>query len=238
MKRSLVVLFLLLANTCMAQIGYGPEAGIGMSTFKFQPPSYPVIYTSSSVTPMLSGRIGIIVDLPITKRAYFHAGVSFSRKGAERAFSYHYSDSFNEAVSQKLSINYFEVPLILLYKTGMQGKGRFVAGIGATPSLIAGGRDKYADAGTTDGVPFSYAGEEKINVGKTLKSFDIGVTLTAGYELPTGLYCRVYYTGGVSDIGVQTEVVKNRVLAIAIGYVLGNGRNINKETDDLIDRTQ
>jgi len=67
--------------------------------------------------------------------------------------------------------------------------------------------------------------------------FDIGLNLTAGYELATGLFFRAYYTTGVTDIGLGTEVDKNRVWGAGAGYIFGKGRNINKETDDLIDKT-
>lgn len=208
-----------------------------MSTFKFVAPSYPVVYTSSSVKPMFSARVGGVIDIPITRHTYFTAGIGAACKGAEKSFSYHYNDSFNERVHQKLTVYYADASLCVLYKTGIQGKGRFVAGIGAAPAYIIGGSDKYEDVGVANDSAFNFSGKNKINIGKTLKGFDIGLILTAGYELPTGLYLRANYTGGVSDIGVQSEVIKNRVFSLSIGYLLGKGRNINKEADDLIDHT-
>ena len=177
------------------------------------------------------------MDLPLNKHIYFQAGLSFSRKGAVKSFSYYKNDSFNETVRQTLNISYFDLPLSVMYKSGIQGKGRFIIGIGATPSYIIGGRNKLQDHQVYRDTLTNTNDNLKISVGKTVSGFDIGVNLTAGYELPTGLFFRVYYTAGVNDIGIGTEIDKNRMWGIAAGYLFGKGRNINKETDDLIDKS-
>ena len=138
---------------------------------------------------------------------------------------------------QTLNINYFALPVGVVYKTGVQGKGRFIAGLGATPSYIIGGRNLLRDNQVFKDTPTISNTNDKIIADKTLHGFDIGVTLTAGYELPTGLFFRVYYTAGVNDIGIHTEIVKNRMFGISAGFTFGKGRNINKEADDLIDKT-
>jgi len=233
---SVPLLFIFTCNSAIAQIGYGPELGLGMSTYKFAPSATPIDYTSASVNTIFSGKIGVIIDEPLNKHIYFQAGVFLSRKGAERSFSYYKNDSFHEAVHQTLDVNYIEVPLSVIFKTAKQGKGRFMFGLGATPSYIVGGQNHLQDIGKYNDSSINSNGTYKISIGNTLHAFDIGVNVVAGYELPTGLFFRVYYTGGVNDIGIRSEVDKNRMFGISAGYLFGKGRNINKEAESLIDK--
>ncbi len=49
----LLASFTLIAAMAKAQIGFGPEVGIGMATMKFAPPLTPIAYTAASVSPVL-----------------------------------------------------------------------------------------------------------------------------------------------------------------------------------------
>ena len=219
-----------------AQTGYGPEVGIGMSSMYFAPD---IGFTSASQSPIASGRIGGNIDARFSKtRLYVQAGLFLSRKGQSRNFSFYTSDSLNEAVKQTLTINYIDLPVNILFKTGMQGKGRFFLGLGATASYIIGGRNVYHAQGAYNDTPFVRDVHTGVVKGNPLKMFDIGMNITAGYELPTGLYFRAYYTAGVNDLGLGREIDKNRMWGIGAGYFFGKGRNINQEADDLIDKTE
>ena len=238
MRRLLVLLLLAgFAHTASAQLGFGPEVGVGMSTFKFAPSTYPIDYTSASVNSVLSGKVGFVIDEPINKHMYFQAGLSVSLKGCTRSFSYYQNDSFNEAVKQTLTLYYADLPVNLVYKTGIQGKGRVIFGIGATSSYLVGGKTKLQDKGVYNDTAMSTSGNYNVIRGETLHGFDIALNLSAGYELPTGLFFRAYYTTGVNDIGVGSELDKNRMWGISAGYLFGKGRNINKDNDDLIDHS-
>ncbi len=221
-------------NQASAQVGFGPEVGAGMSSMHFAPP---LGFTSASVATMASGKISGLVDLPLNKHLYFQAGLSISSKGAVRAFSYYTNDSFNESVNQTLHIYYADLPVNLLFKSGHQGRGRFIGGLGVTPSYIIGGKNKLHDNFDSSGMRSITDDNLNIIRGQTIKGFDIGLNLSAGYELSTGLFFRAYYTIGISDIGPGTEVDKNRMWGISAGYLFGKGRNVNKEADDLIDKT-
>lgn len=230
----LAALLLFAFSTTNAQVGFGPEIGVGMSSMHFAPP---LGFTSASISPMFSGKVGGLVDFPLSKHLYFQAGLSISSKGAVRAFSYYTNDSFNESVNQTLHIYYADLPATLLFKSGHQGRGRVIAGLGATASYIIGGKNKLSDNFDSSGIRTITNDNLNIVRGQTIKGFDIGLNLTAGYELLTGLFFKAYYTLGISDIGPGTEVDKNRIWGISAGYLFGKGRNVNKEADDLIDKT-
>ncbi len=233
----LVVTLFLISGTAHAQLGFGPEIGAGISNMRFAPPLYPINYTAASTSPIASSKIGGLIDLPLNRHFYFQAGIYVSREGAIRSFSYYKNDSFNEAVHQTLYVSYLAMPLNVIYKAGMQGKGRFFLGLGAVPSYIIGGRNKLQDHQVFNDTLTVTNDNVKVSVGHTLGGFDIGLNITTGYELPTGLFFRTYYTIGINDIGIGTEIDKNRMWGIAAGYLFGKGRNVNKEADDLIDKT-
>ncbi len=232
-----VLLFLSCAAQTYGQAGYGAEAGAGLSNIKFAPPTYPTLYTSASTKSIFSWKAGVLIDVPMNRHTYFQAGINVSAKGAERYYSFFKNDSNNESVNERFYVHYAELPLTVVYKTGMQGKGRFIAGLGATPSYIVGGHSTSHIHYVVNGSVTDTSGSEKIIPGKRLSGFDIGVTVSAGYEMPSGLFFRAYYTAGVNDIGTGSEIVKNRVFGISAGYFIGKGRNIDKEADDLIDRS-
>jgi Outer membrane protein beta-barrel domain len=216
-----------------AQAGFGPELGVGICNMHFAPATG---FTSANTSAQVSGKIGGIVDFGLNRKGYIQTGIYLTRKGQSRSFSFYTSDTLNKAVDQTLTINYLEVPLNLLYKTGIQGKGRFSLGLGATASYIIGGRDKYRAYGYINGGPIEEDVNVKITERKPLAMFDLGVNLVGGYEFPTGLFVRAFFTTGVKDIGLGSEIDKNRVWGITAGYFFGKGRNINQDKDDLIDK--
>jgi len=231
------VFALFVCSHVFGQVGFGPEIGVGMSGMHFAPSTYPILYTSASVSTMASGRAGGVLDVPLNPHFYFQAGIDFSRKGASRSFSYYKNDSFNEVVNQTLDMYYAELPLNVLYKFGKQDKGRFYIGAGATPAYIIAGTNKLQDHAVFNGTADNTNDNLKIVAGKTISGFDVGANFFAGYELATGVFFRGYYLVGVKDIGLGTEVDKNRMWGISAGYIFGKGRNINKEADDLIDHS-
>ena len=232
-----LLISLTLACPVHAQLGFGPEIGIGMSSMHFAPPLYPIDYTAASVSPIVSGKVGGLIDLPLNRHFYVQSGLYISREGAVRSFSYYKNDSFNESVHQTLNINYFQLPVNIIFKTGIQGKGRFVFGLGATASYIIGGRNKLQDHQVFRDTLYTTNTNTQVQIGYTLSGFDIGVNVIAGYELPTGLFFHAYYTDGVNDVGINSEIDKNRMWGISAGYLFGKGRNINKDNDDLIDKS-
>ncbi len=194
-------------------------------------------FTSANFSSVFSWKAGFITDLPLNKHIFLQSGVTVSQKGQDREFSFYTNDTLNAAVKQSLTIYYIDLPVTVVYKTGMQGKGRFFAGLGATPSYILGGRNKLSKKVLYNGTPIINNYDLQIVAGSPLAMFDIGLNLSAGYELPTGWLFRLYYTAGMRDIGLDGEIDKNRNWGISAGYFFGKGRNINKESDDLIDHT-
>ena len=238
MRNLLFIYFtVLLALPAKAQVGFGPEAGIGISGIQFLPPSDVFNFAITSQKPVPAYFVGGVLDIPMNPNLYFQTGLYFTRQGGIRDYSFYHNDSFNAGVHQELYIHYLDLPMSVFYKTGMQGKGRFVVGLGATLSYIVGGKNVYSDHSVINDTPFSNNGEYPIEIGRTLVGLNVAMNLIAGYELPNGLFFRARYYWGIKDIGLGTEIDKTKLGAISIGYLLGKGRNIYKEKDDLIDKS-
>lgn len=193
-------------------------------------------FTEASKKAAFSFRVGGVVDLPLNRKIYLQSGLLLSKKGHQRSFSFYVSDSLHESVEQTLNLYYFELPLNLCFKTQSQGKGRFTLGAGATFSNIAFGRNKLDATGASNGVTFNTHIDESVSDGRPLKGFDASVNAFMGYELPNGLAFKVYYTSGLNDLGLGTEIDKHRIGGIATTWYFGKGRNINQEKNDLIER--
>ena len=235
MKKIIYVLLVFIHFSCCiyGQIGFAPEIGIGASTMHFQPT---VLYTKATSNAILSGKIGGGLDIPMNNKIYLQSGFNIALKGNTRKYSYSNNDSFNESINQTLTIGYFEIPINVIFKTKMQGLGRLFFGLGANPAYIIGGSNKLHANGTYSGIKYDTSNITSISAKRPLGGFDIGLNVIAGYEMPTGLYIKAYYTAGVNDIGLGGEIDKNRMWGIALGYFFGKGRNINKDTEDLIDK--
>lgn len=126
------------------------------------------------------------------------------------------------------------MPLNIVFKTSEQGKGRLCIGAGAMLSYLISG-----DVKGTSAVKIRdtlYSNNISANPGDLLRKFDIGASFFGAYEFPTGLYLKAYYVSGVKDIGTLTEISKNRVWGLSIGYMFGKDRNVNKDKEGLIDK--
>ncbi len=224
---------LLLSTVVHAQFGFGPEVGIGASNMRFIPDN---AFTTSSANNIPSGRIGCMIDAPFTQHIYFQSGLFLSQKGHKRTYGFRVSDSTYESVDRSFNLTYIDLPLSIVFKTGEQGKGRMFLGAGATMSYLLTGNDKLHAQGKYKDTAFNVNATAPAD--DLLRKFDIGATFIAGYELPTGLLFKIYYTSGVKDLGKTSEVDKNRMWGVAVGYTFGRDRNINKDTEELIDKSK
>ena len=238
MRNLFILMVCLLAMPAAhGQSGYGFEVGMGMTEMHFAPGPF---YTSASNAAIFGGKVGGFFDFDLNDRFYLQVGVRLSRQGDRRDFSYYASDSFNEKVTQTVTLGYAELPVTVLFKTGIQGKGRAIFGVGIAPAYTITGRDKLHATGTYDGTAYDTSFNIAVITGKNatpVGSFDMGLDLFAGYELGTGLFFKAFFRAGINDIGLGGESDKNRLWGISGGYIFGKHRNINKEGDDLIDHS-
>lgn len=232
----LLIISALFTGPIRAQVGVAPEGGFGIANMNFSPSQDPIPYTrDGNPNPVMHYRVGGALDVPMNRHLYFQSGAYLAQRGSSRKYYYTLNDSSYEYISQSLLSTYLDLSVLVLYKTAAQGKPRFFAGMGATPAYIIGGKSTLNDYVLLNSVETNNTYTTKLAGGRVVSLFDIGVTLTAGYESPRGPFFRVYFIGGNKDIGLGTEKDRNNTWGFSAGYFLGKGRDVNKEAADLIE---
>ena len=124
-----------------------------------------------------------------------------------------------EGFSDKITLNYLELPLDFVFNKGMS-KGMFFIGAGPSLSIGLSGKDKWSDNGES--------GTDKINFGSDedddLKSLEAGINVLAGYQFSNGFFISANYNTGLSNIapgGDEYDVkYHNRYFGINAGFML------------------
>ena len=132
---------------------------------------------------------GIVGDIPVAPDFYFQPGLLYSAKGAK----------LENTSDGKLSLNYVEVPLNLVYKP-MLGTGRLLMGFGPYVAYGAG------------------------NAANTVyfKPLDAGANILFGYEFSNKLSAQLNAQLGLVNINAYDNdaKIKNTGFGVSLGYRL------------------
>lgn len=183
---------------------FGVTAGGTLASYKIT--ASDVSITSDSKTGFTAG---LVVSVPLSKNINFRPELKYVQKGGSLS---------EEGMSDKITLNYIEMPLNFVYHTGIS-KG-FFAGIGPSLGFGLSGKEKW-DFGDGD------AGEDKINFGSGdedhLKPFEIGVNVLAGYQFAGGFFVSANYNAGLNNIAIGDSEYDgkyhNRYFGVNIGYM-------------------
>jgi hypothetical protein len=108
----------------------------------------------------------------------------------------------------KVRSGYLQVPVYACYFHSLENNGAVFGGVGPYFAYGIGGKIK------SGGVSIKTFDK---NFG--FKRFDAGISVTAGYKLPMGLYFRVAYDFGLTDIDrIDVDYTKIRSFSFNIGY--------------------
>lgn len=153
---------------------------------------------------------GVNVQIPIVPDFYFQPGLLFSTKGCKNTES---------EEDMKINISYLELPLNLLYKP-LVGKGHFMLGFG--PYLGYGISGKIFYGNDSEDIEFKNK-IETANGTFTLKPFDAGANIFAGYELPAGIFFQLNTQLGLLSIYPEYEGSENEITLKNTGFSLSAG---------------
>jgi len=180
---SLIVLFAVSAN---AQFKIGIQGGLNVANMKVD------VDTKS----LMGLRAGLIADISLGPIG-IQPGVLFSQKGAK------YS-----TIDGKLTLNYIDVPVYLLYKIGLPG---------AKVLLMAGPNFGYALNGKST-IGGSSTDVEFGSENAQLKKLDLGLGFGAGVQI-LKLQGTVNYTMGLTNLSNDgTSTVKNNVISVSLAF--------------------
>ncbi|MEO6730342.1 MAG: porin family protein [Ferruginibacter sp.] len=166
---------------------FGIKAGAAISNCTYNASNTPSSVSKNKVGLLL----GVMVHVPLSKNIAFRPGLDFVQKGFRSA---------TQAYSDNYTLNYFDIPLNLLFYDRLH-RGKIIFGGGPVISFRAG---DYLDT-----YPLA-----------TTRS-DIGLNILAGYEFPIGFFINTNYTYGLKNVSADktNSTIRNRYLGLNVGYL-------------------
>ena len=213
---TLIFIFILLADggISQAQVMPGIEGGVGFATMHFEPmPPYTHINSASILSYHINGHFAVAMN----SHWWLLAGIDFARKGNDRNFSYFFNDSFHESVHQKLAALYAQVPICLQRNISLHSSNSLFLCLGAAPGYLLAGVNHLDVTGSDSARAYGYHTTTAMRRNNPTASFDMSILLSAGYLSSGGWYLSASYSPGVNDIGLATEVDKNRMFTFNAG---------------------
>lgn len=203
--KSLLMLILLFAFADLrAQIKFGPEVGVNLSTMTLKS-------SGLSLDPkMIVGfHAGVISEIGLVGNLSLQPGILFSVKGSEYEITV-----MEQPFTLSIKPSFIEVPVNLVYGIG---PGNLKILLFAGPYFAYGIGGKTEGGGVSEDISFG-SGEND-----DLKPFDIGVNIGAGVTISRILISAQYGIGLANlspDSSNDTEM-KNGVFGVSLGYLFG-----------------
>jgi len=193
----LLFMLVLQATTffCFAQKQkIGLKAGFLISNNKVE-------YTNSNIgyphEAKKGGLIGLVVDLPLSKKVSCRSGLELVIKGSkERHRGSGFYGNYDFTISQPFL--YLDVPLNLVYAI-KSSKGKFIIGGGPAAGFYLGNSDR----------------------NYSLKVIDLGVNVVTGYEWPIGFFVNLNHARGLKNISEKEQFIsdfRNYYYGLSVGY--------------------
>lgn len=149
---------------------------------------------------------GVNAILGIAPEFYLQSGVLFSTKGCKL-----------EDSDLKLNVSYLEIPLNFLYR-GELGNGYVLVGFGPYLGFGLSGKLKTDDGHSID---VEFSNEYVTGSIVTMKRFDAGANVFAGYELSSGIFFQLNTQLGLLKINPEATgklTWKNTGFGLSAGY--------------------
>lgn len=206
MKKTMMVLLLSLlvgGSTLFAQ-GLGLRAGVNFQNLTGDG------VEDGKMAPRFN--IGVDYEIAVAPDFYFAPGLLFATKGYK----------FEEGgVEEKVTLNYLEVPLNLVYKPVL-GNGNLIVAFGPYLGYGLGGKYKAEGSYSEGGIDVSGSYEEDITFGSNededLKPLDVGANIGFGYMFGAGLSLQFNTQLGLVNISHGDDAVKNTGFGLSLGY--------------------
>jgi hypothetical protein len=222
---------MMLTGSAMAQVKFGVEGGVNLNNLADQ-------YQNETVSNQIKTGVhaGLVADIGM---GHFSVspGIRYSMKGGQEQRHYNGTyQGYTAAVEQKnkLTYHYVEVPINLVYKTGVQGAGRFLIGAGPYIAYMVNAQNKYKTS-----YLYNVGGEAKqvdegggmqLSIGDEkpedqIKALDYGGQAFVGYQLPMGVFLKAGSQVGLANTqpkgGVGEFKQKNYNFFATVGYMFG-----------------
>ncbi len=205
--------------TSNAQIELAPEVGVNLAKFSVEDDAGLDLKSKASL------KFGAAVNIPIVGGLYVQPGLFYVGKGV-RISEEETLNGMTAKFKALINVNYLELPVNLMYKYKIGKAGSVFASAGPYLGYALSAKVKTT---TTIGAPFNLeeSQTEKLQIGNDddIKPLDFGLNFGLGYQSPWGVFLRVQYGLGLSNINTDDDdYLKNRGIGITLGYALPLGK--------------
>jgi hypothetical protein len=236
-KICLSVLSLVVSTTIFAQIKFAPEFGVNvaMQTNRTLSPISSMSLTESS-HPAVGMSAGLNLDIKILRNLYLNTGAFYMfnnvKYSSEIAFP---KEGLGSAGYERYDrVHYVRAPLYIMYKSGYEGMGRFIAGVGGYAAYAVGGNRVIASpyaaqdpVNSTYQIVYNKSNTEMTfgdDIKNDMRRWDMGLNACIGYESNIGLYFRGSVSYGLANLNpenVSEKRIRNWGVGFSIGYLIG-----------------
>lgn len=236
MRKSLLITLLMFCATAsfaQVKVRLGLEAGSSMSMLRYKNSA-----SESNISPRArlttpGVKAGFVADIALTKQFYLQPGVLYSWNNSKVEPDVFTNNGTQYQPFTSYSIHNVQIPVYALYKSSVEGTGRFIAGAGPYIGYAFSGRIKERSytlqpLGTSLVVEAVQATNSlKIGNDKATdqyKPLDYGLVGTLGYESNVGLYFRGQFNYGLANLmpaGNSDHSMKSWGFGVSIGYFFG-----------------
>jgi len=212
MKKIILLLVgAILSTSLFAQITFGGQVGANFGIGQTGGGLFP----SPTNDPKIGFVIGALADLPIVEKISFRPEFNFIQKGNQYGYSTNLGATINKT---KNTLNYLELPLNVVYKMAV-GKSSNKLYFGLGPAIGIGIIGNAKTGSNKSDIKFNGNPDQ-------LKRLDVGLNLLAGYQFDMGLFGKIGYTHGFSNIDpdkLRDESFRNRGVSLCVGFMIGSG---------------
>lgn len=200
---------------------------------------------SKTATQKIGVALGLVANVEITSRLFFHTGVVYSTKGSDWTQFYDTTNLYYKtvnlsgekkikkySVNTQLNLQYIEIPLDLLYQLPFKKNASFIVGLGPQASVFYNGNIRTQTLSVSQdslgaGHVRTYLKETENNdllVGKGEARFRVlhfALNAFAGIEFKR-VFLRVNYDQDLTDFYAEEgRRYKNKTIGLRFGIYLG-----------------
>jgi hypothetical protein len=203
-----IVAMLFTITQSNAQITFGVKGGFSLASLQakgeddFSKAFADAFNDTKKWLPAFHG--GVTADIPLSENLVIQPALQFAQKGAK-------TESGSEKT--KLTLNYLELPVNVLYR--QSADGGFYGGVGPYIGYALSGKSIFQDGDLEE--------KEDVNFDEDgIKRLDAGGNIMVGYELPMGVTVGANYSLGFTNILDKDKNAgvsfKTSYIGLSIGY--------------------
>ena len=223
---SILMLTIAVAIPSKAQVSLGIEAGYTSSDLSLKGNYQEFANVGNTTKPLKGWHVDLQVNIPLIRQTlYLQPVLRYTTKGACLESSGILNPDIYTPVGQKLKLDYFDLPVNLVYRPKLGRAGRFF--IGAGPYIGHGLSGKYSfqtqfkgevtDKNSQDVVFTSKEGSSPMEV--RLYPWDFGVNCLVGFEFRSLFTISANYSKGFQDIDRNSSTTtKNQYWGLSLGF--------------------